>query len=52
MKFVVTVDRDEDGVFVVECPTVQGCVSQGRTEREALKNIEDAIRQCLEVTAE
>jgi predicted RNase H-like HicB family nuclease len=52
MKFVVTVDRDEDGVFVAECPAIPGCVSQGRTEGEALKNIEDAIRECLEVRAE
>jgi predicted RNase H-like HicB family nuclease len=52
MKFVVTVDRDEDGVFVAQCPAIPGCVSQGRTEGEALKNIEDAIRECLEVRAE
>ena len=52
MKFVVTVDRDEDGAFVAECPAIPGCVSQGKTEREALKNIEDAIRGCLEVRAE
>jgi predicted RNase H-like HicB family nuclease len=52
MKFVVTVDRDEDRVFVAECPAIPGCVSQGTTESEALKNIEDAIRKCLEVRAE
>ena len=52
MKFVVTVDRDEDGAFVAECPSIPGCVSQGHSEKEALTNIEDAIRQCLEVRAE
>ena len=52
MKFVVTVERDEDGVYVVECPAIPGCVSQGETEREALGNVEAAIRQCLEVRAE
>ena len=52
MKFVVTVDRDEDGAFVAECPAIPGCVSQGYTEKEALENIQDAIRQCLEVRAE
>ena len=36
MKLQVTIDRDEDGVFVVECPAIPGCVSQGRTEAEAL----------------
>ncbi len=49
MKFVVTIDRDEDGVFVAECPAIPGCVSQGATEKEALKNVEAAIRECLEV---
>ena len=52
MRFVVTVDQDEDGVYVVECPAISGCVSQGKSEEEALENIEDAIKQCLEVRAE
>ena len=52
MKFVVTVERDEDGAYVVECPAIPGCISQGDTEEEALENIRDAIRQCLEVRAE
>ena len=52
MRLLVTVDRDEDGFFVVECPAIPGCVSQGNTEAEALENIKDAIRQCLEVRAE
>ncbi len=49
MKFLVTVERDEEGFFVVECPSLPGCVSQGQTEQEALENIKDAIRGCLEV---
>ena len=52
MKFVVTIDRDEDGIYIVECPSIPGCVSQGTTEEEALVNIRDAIKQCLEVRAE
>ena len=52
MKLIVTVDVDEDGMYVVECPAIPGCVSQGRTEKEALKNIRKAIRECLEVRAE
>jgi len=48
----VTIDRDEDGAWVVECPAIPGCVSQGATKDEALTNIEDAIRACLEVRAE
>ena len=52
MKFQVTIDRDEDGVWITECPSILGCVSQGDTRAEALKNIEDAIKLCLEVRAE
>ena len=52
MKFIVTIERDEDGIFVAECPSIPGCVSQGKTEDEAMENIKDAIKQCLEVRAE
>lgn len=52
MKFLVNIDRDEDGVWVVECPSIPGCVSQGQSREEALANIEDAIKGCLEVRAE
>ena len=52
MRFHVTVDRDEDGMWVVECPAIPGCVSQGKTREEALENIREAIRLCLEVRAE
>ncbi len=52
MKFPVTIDRDEDGVWVVECPSIPGCVSQGQTRDEALKNVREAIALCLEVRAE
>ena len=45
--FTVTVDQDEDGVYVVECPSIPGCVSQGHTEDEALRNIREAIVECL-----
>ena len=52
MKFPVTIDRDEDGVFVVSCPSIPGCHSQGETRDEALTNIREAIALCLEVRAE
>lgn len=52
MRFQVTMDRDEDGMWVVECPSIPGCVSQGKTRREALANIQEAIALCLEVRAE
>ncbi|MCU0727028.1 MAG: type II toxin-antitoxin system HicB family antitoxin [Planctomycetes bacterium] len=52
MKSMITVDRDEDGVYIAECPAIPGCVSQGHTEQEAIENIRDAIRECLTVRAE
>jgi len=52
MKFIVTMFQDEDGVFIAECPSIPGCVSQGKTEGEAERNIAQAIRECLEVRAE
>ncbi len=48
----MTIDRDEDGIWVVECPAIPGCVSQGKTKAQAIKNIEEAIALCLEVRAE
>lgn len=52
MIFSVTVDRDEDGAWIVECPAIPGCVSQGATKEEALENIKESIALCLEVRAE
>lgn len=52
MKFVITIFRDEDGVYIAECPSIPGCVSQGKTEKEAERNIQDAIKECLAVRAE
>ena len=52
MKLTVTIDRDEDGVWIVECPSIPGCVSQGDTKDEAIANIREAISLCIEVRAE
>jgi predicted RNase H-like HicB family nuclease len=52
MKFIITIDRDEDGVWVTECPSIPGCVSQGATKEDAIENIKEAIQLCLEVRAE
>ena len=52
MKFLVTIDRDEDGVWITECPSIPGCVSQGKSKEDALRNIQEAIQLCLEVRAE
>ncbi|HEY6478211.1 MAG TPA: type II toxin-antitoxin system HicB family antitoxin [Polyangia bacterium] len=47
-EFPVVLTPDEDGGFVVECPVIPGCVSQGETRDEALANIREAIELCLE----
>lgn len=49
MDLDVTVEPDEDGVWIVECPSIPGCVSQGNTKEEALENVKDAIKLCLQV---
>ena len=48
MKFRVIIEQDEDGVFVVHCPALPGCVSQGKTRTEAQANIQEAITGYLE----
>jgi predicted RNase H-like HicB family nuclease len=40
----VVIYPGEDNYWVAECPSLPGCVSQGKTKQEALQNIKDAIR--------
>ena len=42
----------EDGFWVVECPSLPGCVSQGKTREEAIINIKEAIELCIAVLEE
>lgn len=44
----IIVEKDEDGFYVVECPLLKGCYTQGETLDEALKNIREVIEMCLE----
>jgi antitoxin HicB len=48
MKFRVTIEPDEDGIFVAHCPALPGCISQGATREEAQANIKEAITGHLE----
>ena len=48
MKYRIFIEQDEDGVFVAECPTLPGCISQGNSRREVIQNITDAIAGYLE----
>lgn len=49
MKAGVVIEPGEDGWIVAECPSLPGCVSQGRTDDEALANIKEAIRLWMDV---
>ncbi|MBI3615563.1 MAG: type II toxin-antitoxin system HicB family antitoxin [Candidatus Omnitrophica bacterium] len=49
MRLEVILQKGEDGYFVASCPAIKGCHSQGRTKREALENVREAVLGCLEV---
>ncbi len=48
VHFPILLEQDEDGVFIVSCPSFSGCHSYGKTVEEAMENIEEAIELCLE----
>ncbi|MBU2099985.1 type II toxin-antitoxin system HicB family antitoxin [Candidatus Micrarchaeota archaeon] len=50
--FDVVIEKDEDGWFIADVPALQGCHTQGKTKKEVLKNIKEAIELCLEVEEE
>jgi antitoxin HicB len=47
MKFKVTIEQDEDGRFMAQCPALPGCISEGTNREEAVTNIKDAIEGYL-----
>ena len=47
MKFRILIQIDEDGMYIVQCPTLPGCVPQGKTRAEALAHLKDAIQGYL-----
>jgi predicted RNase H-like HicB family nuclease len=51
-QFIVTLTPGEDGYIVAECPSLPGCVSQGKNKEEAPENIKEAIEGILEVRRE
>ena len=52
VKFKIVLDRDEDGWYVATCPSLPGCISQGKTERQAKANMREAIQLHLRALAE
>ena len=49
LNFKIITTQDDNGIFVVSCPAIPGCHSQGETYEEALKRIEEVIKLCLKV---
>ena len=49
--YPVIIEQDKDGFFIVNCPTLTGCRSYGRTFSEAMDNIKEAIAVCVEDSA-
>ena len=49
MKLHVRIEQDEAGYYVAEAPALPGCLSQGKTKEEAVKNIQEAVKGWLEV---
>ncbi len=47
-EFYVLIEKDEDGLFVGEVPSLKACYSQGRTIDELLQNMREVIELCLE----
>jgi predicted RNase H-like HicB family nuclease len=44
----IVVFPGEDGYFVAECPSLPGCISQGKTKQEAIANIREAIEAYID----
>jgi len=52
MIYNVHIEKGEDSGYVAHCPAIPGCHSQGETLEEAIENIKDAIRGCIEALGE
>jgi len=52
MRYTVIIEKGQESGYVAYCPALRGCVSQGRTKRQALKNIKEAIEAYVEALIE
>ena len=52
MKFKIVLEKDEDGWFVATCPSLPGCISQGKKEKQAINNMKEAIQLHLSALTE
>ncbi|WP_276974932.1 type II toxin-antitoxin system HicB family antitoxin [Flavobacterium filum] len=48
MHLPILIEQDEDGIFIVSCPSFQACHSYGKTVEEAMNNIREVIELCME----
>jgi predicted RNase H-like HicB family nuclease len=48
MKFRIIIQTDEDGIFIAQCPSLPGCISQGKTRQEAIANIKEAAEAYID----
>ena len=48
MKYRIFIEQDENDIYIAECPSLPGCVAQGKTRDAAVENIQDAIKGYLE----
>ena len=44
ITYIIKLEKDDDGKFLVKCPELPGIVTSGQTEEEAIKNAYDAVR--------
>lgn len=52
LNFKIVLEKDEDGWIIATCPSLPGCISQGKTEKQALKNMKEAIELHIQTLAE
>jgi len=52
LNFKIVLEKDEDGWIVATCPSLPGCISQGKTEKQALENMKEAIELHIKSLAE
>ena len=48
VRYRVIIEQDEDGIFIAEVPSLPGCISEGKTRKEVLENIKEAIELYIE----
>lgn len=49
MKFRILIEQDEEGTYVAECPSLPGCITQGKTRAETIANMRDAVEGYLAI---